>query len=52
MHLQPGYANLGYGPGDFPVAERAAGEVLSLPMYPELRPDQVEAIAELVRELA
>jgi len=52
VHLQPGYANLGYGPGDFPVAERAAGEVLSLPLYPELRPDQVEAIAELVRELA
>jgi dTDP-4-amino-4,6-dideoxygalactose transaminase len=52
VHLQPGYADLGYGPGDFPVAERAAREVLSLPMYPELRPDQVEAVAELVAEAA
>jgi dTDP-4-amino-4,6-dideoxygalactose transaminase len=52
VHLQPGYADLGYGTGDFPVAERAASEVLSLPMYPELRPDQVEAVAELVNTLA
>jgi dTDP-4-amino-4,6-dideoxygalactose transaminase len=51
VHLQPGYADLGYGPGDFPVAERAAREVLSLPIYPELRPDQVEAVAELVNTL-
>jgi dTDP-4-amino-4,6-dideoxygalactose transaminase len=48
VHLQPAYADLGYGPGDFPASERAAREVLSLPMYPELRPDQVEAVAELV----
>jgi dTDP-4-amino-4,6-dideoxygalactose transaminase len=52
VHLQPAYSDLGYGPGDFPVAERAASEVLSLPMYPELRPDQVEAVAELVTDLA
>ena len=52
VHLQPAYADLGYRRGDFPVAERAAAEVLSLPMYPELRPDQVEAIAELVTSLA
>ena len=52
VHLQPGYADQGYGPGDFPVAERAAGEVLSLPMYPELRPAQVEAVATLVGTLA
>jgi dTDP-4-amino-4,6-dideoxygalactose transaminase len=51
VHLQPGYADLGCGPGDFPVAERAAREVLSLPIYPELRPDQVEAVAELVNTL-
>jgi dTDP-4-amino-4,6-dideoxygalactose transaminase len=52
VHLQTGYADLGYGPGDFPVAERAAREVLSLPMYPELRPDQVTAVSELVTTLA
>src|SRR5215472_1777340 len=52
VHLQDGYADLGYRAGDFPVSERAAAEVLSLPMYPELRPDQVEAVAELVLSVA
>ena len=50
LHLQPLYAHRG---GDFPHAERAAHEVLSLPMYPELRKDQiarvVEAMAEFVK---
>lgn len=53
LHLQPLYAHLGHKRGDFPHAERAAQEVLSLPMYPELRKDQiarvVEAIAEFVK---
>jgi len=53
LHLQPLYAHFGNKPGDFPHAERAAHEVLSLPMYPELRMDQmarvVEAIAEFVK---
>jgi dTDP-4-amino-4,6-dideoxygalactose transaminase len=53
LHLQPLYAHLGHKPGDFPHAERAAQEVLSLPMYPELRKDQiarvVEAIADFVK---
>ena len=53
LHLQPLYARLGHKPGDFPHAERAAKEVLSLPMYPELRKEQiarvVEAIAEFVK---
>jgi dTDP-4-amino-4,6-dideoxygalactose transaminase len=52
VHLQPGYADLGYGPGDFPVSERAANEILSLPMYPELRPDQLEAVASAVERAA
>jgi dTDP-4-amino-4,6-dideoxygalactose transaminase len=53
LHLQPLYAPSGHKAGDFPHAERAAKEVLSLPMYPELRKDQiarvVEAIAEFVK---
>jgi len=36
VHLQPAYAGLGYGAGDFPVSEALAAEFLSLPLYPEL----------------
>ncbi len=50
LHLQPVYRDLGYQPGDFPDAERAANQVLSLPMYPELTQEQIEYIAEAVRE--
>ena len=49
VHLQPAYAGLGYGPGAFPVSERAAREVLSLPMFPELTGDQIGAVASAVR---
>jgi dTDP-4-amino-4,6-dideoxygalactose transaminase len=48
VHLQKAYADLGYGWGDFPVTEAVAGRFLSLPIYPELRPDQV---AEVVQRL-
>jgi dTDP-4-amino-4,6-dideoxygalactose transaminase len=50
LHLQPLYASLGYKAGDFPHAEHAAREVLSLPMYPELRPAQLTRVAEAVSE--
>jgi dTDP-4-amino-4,6-dideoxygalactose transaminase len=50
LHLQPIYASLGHKRGDFPHAERAAQEVLSLPMYPELRSDQIARVAEAVLE--
>jgi dTDP-4-amino-4,6-dideoxygalactose transaminase len=50
LHLQPLYASLGHKTGDFPHAEHAAQEVLSLPMFPELRPAQVARVAETVTE--
>jgi dTDP-4-amino-4,6-dideoxygalactose transaminase len=50
VHLQPAYSDLGYKEGDFPVSEKAAGEVLSLPMFPELTEAQVLAVCSAVRE--
>ena len=52
LHLQPAFRGLGGGPGAFPVAEKAAAEVLSLPLYPELTDEQALAVASAVRELA
>jgi UDP-2-acetamido-2-deoxy-ribo-hexuluronate aminotransferase len=49
LHLQPLYASLGGKPGDLRVSERAAREVLSIPLYPELTREQVERVAEEVR---
>jgi dTDP-4-amino-4,6-dideoxygalactose transaminase len=48
VHLQPAYANLGYRRHDFPVSERAADEVLSLPLYPELTAQALERVARAV----
>jgi dTDP-4-amino-4,6-dideoxygalactose transaminase len=50
LHLQPIYASLGHKVGDFPHAERAAKEVLSLPMYPELRAEQIARVTEAISE--
>jgi len=50
LHLQPIYASLGHKTGDFPHAERAAQEVLSLPMYPELRQEQIARVADSLQE--
>lgn len=44
IHLQPAYADLGYCKGDFPHTERLAERMLSLPMFPELREDQLKRI--------
>jgi dTDP-4-amino-4,6-dideoxygalactose transaminase len=48
IHLQPAYADLGLGPGAFPVAEAAAARVVSLPIFPQLTDDEVAYVAESV----
>lgn len=50
LHLQPAYASLGGRPGDRPVVERAAKEIVSLPIYPELSDEQVEAVIAAARK--
>jgi len=49
VHLQESFAHLGYKAGDFPISERLAGTVLSLPMYPEMTNAQIETVASLVQ---
>lgn len=50
LHLQPATANLGYKKGDFPLSERICDEILSLPMYPELSPEQIELVCSTIGE--
>ena len=47
-HLQPAYADLGYARHSLPQSEKAAEEVLSLPLYPEMTEDQIETVARAV----
>lgn len=49
IHLQDVSADLGYGPGSFPVSEKQAQMILSLPIYPELEPEQLEFVTDTVR---
>ncbi len=46
IHLQPAYTDLGYKQGGFPVAEKAAAEILSLPMFPELTNEQINFVCD------
>ena len=50
LHLQPALSHLGYQHGDFPVAEAASAEVLSIPMFPELRECERQWVVEAIRE--
>jgi dTDP-4-amino-4,6-dideoxygalactose transaminase len=50
LHLQPCFASLGYTPGEFPLSERACGEVLALPMYAELTQAQQDEVVEALAE--
>lgn len=49
LHMQPALQYLGYQAGEFPVSEQAAREVLALPIYPELRDDEVDTVVEAIR---
>ena len=50
LHLQKAYRRLGYGTGDFPVTEKLASEILSLPMYPQLTVADLETVSRTVTE--
>ncbi|MEC4819803.1 MAG: DegT/DnrJ/EryC1/StrS family aminotransferase [Scytonema sp. PMC 1069.18] len=51
LHLQPVYQSLGYQEGQLPVAEKACNEVLSLPMFPELSPEQQDQVIYALKDV-
>jgi dTDP-4-amino-4,6-dideoxygalactose transaminase len=51
LHLQKAYQCLGYKQGDFPVSERLASEIVSLPMYPNLIEEQQHRVCDRLREI-
>ena len=50
LHQTGAYESLGYKRGAFPVAERAAAEILSLPMFPEITDEQIQRVAQVTRD--
>jgi len=50
LHLQKAYVDLGYDEGDFPITEKVASEILSLPMFPQLTDPQQECVASKIKE--
>jgi dTDP-4-amino-4,6-dideoxygalactose transaminase len=50
IHLQKAMASLGYRPGDLPVTEQAASQILSLPLYAELAEEEIEYVVQAIRD--
>jgi len=50
IHLQPCYKELGYGAGDFPVAEKLASTIISLPMFAGMTEDEVKTVASAIKD--
>ena len=50
LHLQKAYTELSYKKGDFPVSEAAAAKILSLPMFPHLKPEQLDTVVQALAE--
>jgi len=50
IHLQKGYTTAGFKAGSYPVTERLAGRIVSLPIYPELKTEEIEYIADKIRK--
>ncbi len=51
LHLQPAYRNLGYRKGDFPISEKIANEVISLPMFPHLKIKDIAYISNVLKDI-
>ena len=52
LHLQKAYASMNYGPGDFPIAEKATAEIVSLPMFPQLTAEQQARVVDEIAAFA
>jgi dTDP-4-amino-4,6-dideoxygalactose transaminase len=51
LHLQKCFESLGHKEGDFPISEKASTEILSLPIFPELKQEQIEYVASKIKEI-
>ena len=51
LHLTDAYRHLGYRPGQFPVAEAAAGQILSLPLYPHISPEEQQRVSTVLKRV-